>query len=100
MLGVVIRNGEVFTSREEKKLAIASSYYWFLTAPNNPFFQAPPSKSVYESVYYYVQTIVKLMKIYENIKCSFCHFCRRHLAFQTISRRTGSLVYKTGAPSY
>jgi len=41
MLGVVICNGEVFTSRKEKKLAIASSYCWFLTASNNPFFQPP-----------------------------------------------------------
>jgi len=39
MLVGVICNLDVFTSRKEKKLAIASGYWWFFKASNNPFFQ-------------------------------------------------------------
>jgi len=49
MLAVLICNIEIIL--QEKKLAIASSYWWFLIGSNNPFFQAPPLKSVCKSGY-------------------------------------------------
>ena len=47
-------------------------------------------ESVHESVYEDIQTIVKLTKIYENVKYLSCLFSRRQSAFQTIFRRAGS----------
>lgn len=48
-----------------------------------------------QKVSMYVQRVVKLTKIYENVKCPFSPFCRRQIDFATESLENYFLVLQT-----